>query len=175
MHHHHCHSDAADPRPASQYTVLHFLTLVVALQVLCVLPILLLVGTVAVVTFHVVHDLCRRHAYTNTFFYRATPGAMDTRLSEVVEETFNPRYVWLLSAHCWRNAHLCTNAGLAKALARKYSYVSHQHRHDRWRDQHFPTLRSDQVGQHRHDRWCDTLRSDQVGQHRHDRWRDSLR
>ena len=103
-------------------------------------------GTLALVTFHIVHDLCRPRGYEATFFYRATPGAMDTRLSKVVRETFNPRYVWLLSTHCWHNARLFANAGLSKALARKYGYVSDQHRQDRWRDQHFPTLRSDQVG-----------------------------
>ncbi|KAK7100810.1 hypothetical protein V1264_023688 [Littorina saxatilis] len=117
----------------------------VILQVLWVLPILILVGTVVLVTFHIAYDLCKTRDYENTFFYRAVPGTMDARLITIVSETYNPRYVWLLSRHCWHNTSLCSNAGLSKSLARKYCYVSLQHRHDRWRDQHFPTLRSDQV------------------------------
>ena len=114
-------------------------------QVLWIVPVLIMAGTVAVVTFHLAYDLCLAHDYEASFFHRAVPGAMDSRLSRVAAAAFHPRCVWLLSRHCWHNARLLANAGLSKALARQYRYASRQHRQHPWRDQHFPTLRADQV------------------------------
>ncbi|KAL8589023.1 hypothetical protein ACOMHN_048004 [Nucella lapillus] len=116
------------------------------MRVLILVPVLILLGVLALVTFHLIYDLCLPRKYQSTFFYQAVPGTMDARISRAVSESFNPRCAWLVSRHCWQNASaLCANAGLSKALARKYCYVSRQHRADRWRDQHFPNLRSDQV------------------------------
>ena len=131
-------------------------------QVLWIVPVLIMAGTVAVVTFHLAYDLCLTHDYEASFFHlaydlclthdyeasffhRAVPGAVDSRLSRVAAAWFHPRCVWLLSRHCWHNARLLANAGLSKALARQYRYASRQHRQHPWRDQHFPTLRADQV------------------------------
>ncbi|CAG2251931.1 unnamed protein product [Mytilus edulis] len=101
---------------------------------------------VLICTFFCLIMIGKRVKYSSTFFYIHVPGAMDSRLADCIQESFNTTYYSLLSRFCEDNTHLCSDSGLARSLSRKYGVPDGTTPgKETIMDKHFPVLQPEQL------------------------------